>query len=236
MIFKDLETIVNSLDHKGLYKQADKVTSIMRSLIKNAQEESATKSIKNRRAEGKIPSWWQLEGRLKKEGLIVEGQALAFFCPVYFAGQKIVKKLLDEKDEHGEGIIFPLPKIYNAQRVEVGLKQMRALGIKNPERLLHKSPKKGLGLRTYSSLPGIEGANLGLDYEYIGYEAVQLGAFQIVPVRWLNAGDPYNDSYRFPGETGYSPYWRIPSYKEFQDMRPDMAKNWKKTPGGIVHK
>ena len=197
---------------------------------------SAEKSIKKKREKGDILSWWQLEADLKKQGLINNKQALSFFCPVYFAGQLIVKKLLNEHDEYGEMIIFPLPSIYNPQRIEVGLKQMETLGIKNPERLLKNDPKKGKGLKTFSSLHGIEGANCDNNYEYIGYEDVQLGAFQIVPKKWLNAGDPYNDSYRFPGEDGYSPYWRIPTYKEFGKMRPDMISEWKKKGGSYVKK
>lgn len=197
---------------------------------------SAKDSIQKKREDGDILSWWQLEDKLRKQGYINKNQAMSFFCPVYFAGQLIVKKLLDEHDEHGEMIMFPLPTIYNPQRIEVGLKQMKALGIKNPEKLLKNDPEKGKGLKTYSNLPGIEGANCDNDYEYIGYEAVQLGAFQIVPKKWLNAGDPYNDSYRFPGEKGYSPYWRIPTYAEFKKMRPDMAKGWKKKGGELIKK
>lgn len=204
--------------------------------IDNEKPEPAPKSIKEKRKKGEILSWWQLENKLRKQGYLNKKQALSFFCPVYFAGQLIVKKLLDEYDEHGELMLFPLPTIYNPQRIEIGLKQMQALGIKNPERLLANDPEEGKGLKTFSSLPGIEGANCDNDYEYIGYEAVQLGAFQIVPKKWLNAGDPYNDSYRFPGEEGYSPYWRIPSYKEFKKMRPDMITDWKKKDGSYVRK
>lgn len=213
----------------------------MRDLIKlmEAPEDKskpAAKTIQEKLKTNTILSWWQLEEKLRKAGDMNQKQALAFFCPVYFAGQFIVKKLLDERDEHGEMLIFPLPTIYNPQRIEVGIKQMEALGIKNPERLLANDPENGKGLKTFSSLPGIEGANTDHNYEYIAYEAVQLGAFQIVPKRWLNAGDPYNDSYRFPGEEGYSPYWRIPKAEEFAKMRPDMFSSWKKKNGSHVRK
>lgn len=181
-----------------------------------------------------IQTMWQLEAKLKKDGFLVKGLALAFFCPVYFAGQKKVKALLDKKDEHGEMIIFPLPPIGNQARIKIGLDEMERLGIKNPKQHLITRKGKKL-LPTYSELPGIEG--VGSDkqfYEYIAYEAVQLGAFQLVPKAWLNEGDPYNQSYKFPGEKGYSPYWRIPPFKEFQKIRPKMAKGFEKTSDGII--
>lgn len=189
-------------------------------------DENAVVVKKKMTRQRKIASWWHIEQKLRKEGLITDEQALAFFCPVYFAGQKKVKALLNQIDEHGEKLMFPLPTITNPQRVEVGLRQMRRLGIKNPESLLKKMMDGQRGLRTYSELPGIEGYEGGKAPEWVGYEAVQLAAFQIVPKRWLNAGDPYNQTYRFPGEDGYSPYWRIPSPKEFAKMRPKLAKGF----------
>lgn len=179
------------------------------------------------------PTMWQLEERLTKEGKINNKQALAFFCPVYFPGQKIVKRLLDVIDEQGEKMLFTLPIIKNPQRIKVALAEMKRLGISNPQQYIVK--KKGEdGIPIYSSLPGVEGVGSGRIYEYIGWEAVMLTAFQIVPKEWLNGGDPYNQSYKFPGEQGYSPYWRIPPYKEFQKMRPDLADNFKKTDEGLV--
>lgn len=184
--------------------------------------------------EGIVGTMWQLEDKLKKQGFLNDNVSLAFFCPVYFAGQVIVKQLLEKKDEHGEVILFPLPSIKNHQRIQIGLEQMRILGIENPEKLLKKLDGGAVALRCFSTLPGIEGIVSGKVYEYIAWEAVQLAAFQIVPNKWLNAGDPYNQSYRFPGEDGFSPYWRIPPWKEFQKMRPDLAKSFKETPQGIV--
>ena len=187
-----------------------------------------------------VPTMWQLEARLRASGHLRKGLALAFFCPVYFAGQKIVEALLDKEDEHGEKIIFSLPPITNPARIQVGLDQMRRLGIENPEQHLKKITKgkhEGeLGLRTYSSLPGIEGVGSGRTYGYIGQEAVQLGAFMLVPEEWINEGDPYNQSYRFPGEEGYSPYWRIPSFKEFSKMRPKLAADFRSTSKGVVRR
>ena len=91
-----------------------------------------------------------------------------------------------------------------------------------------------MGLRTYSHLPGIEGIGSGHMYEYIATEFVQIAAFQIVPKHWVNAGDPVNQTYRFPGEDGYSPYWRVPSFAETKKMRPDLAKGYVKTKEGLV--
>ena len=184
-----------------------------------------------------IPTMWQLEDRLKREGKIFKGQALVFFCPVYFHGQKIVTYLLERFDEHGEKLLFPLPIITDEIRIKIGLKQMESLGISNPKQYLKKkdkAPNKDkIGLVTYSTLPGIEGVHNN-KYEFIANEFVQLGAFQIVPNEWVNQGDPVNETYRFPGEDGYSPYWRIPTFEEFKKLRPDLAKGYKKTSEGIV--
>lgn len=191
------------------------------------QTEPTADKVKRRMLKAKtMPTWWQIEKKLRAEGLITDDQALAFFCPVYFAGQKKVVALLDKVDEHGEKLMFSLPTITNPQRIEVGLRQMRRLGIKRPEKHLKRMRGGGLGLRTYSELPGIEGYEGGKAPEWVGFEAVQLAAFQIVPKRWLNAGDPYNQSYRFPGEDGYSPYWRIPTLREFTKMRPKLAADF----------
>jgi len=183
-----------------------------------------------------ILTMWQLEKKLKSEGKIAEGQSLVFFCPVYFPGQKIVEALLNREDEHGEKMLFPLPMIKDTERVKVGLEQMKSLGIENPEQYITEDKKKGgKGLLTYSSIPGIEGVH-NEKYEYIANEFVQLGAFQIVPNEWVNQGDPINDTYKIPGEEGYSPYWRIPSFEEFKKLRPDLAKNYKETDEGIIKK
>jgi len=184
-----------------------------------------------------IKTMWQVEAQLKKEGLITKDQALAFFCPIYFPGQTIVKKLLDVKDEHGETMLFPLPKITDEARIKTAFNQMERLGIKNPDKFLAKDKKSGkMGVAMYSTLPGIEGVASGHLYEYIAYEAVQLSALQIVPKRWLNTGDPYNDSYRFPGEDGFSPYWRIPPFEEFKKIRSDLASGFKDTDEGLIKK
>lgn len=188
----------------------------------------AARAKEQLKKDGKILSMWQLEDKLKRDGLLVKGQALAFFCPVYFAGQLMVRALLNKKDEQGELVLFSLPSISNEARVQLGLEQMRRLGIKDPERYL----KKGK-LRLYSSLPGVEGVGSGLPPAYIQQEFVQLAAFQIVPEAWLNAGDPVNETYRFPGETGYSPYWRVPPFDKFKKMRPKLAKKFRKTAEGI---
>ena len=154
--------------------------------------------IKEERAEKNVtPVWWELEKKLIAEGKVnPETQALAFFCPVYFPGQKMVKAFLDEKDEHGEMVIFPLPAISDSARIKVGINYMRdRLGLKNPEKYLEKRKGETV-LPIYSSLPGIEGVGSDVIYPYIGWEAVMRTAFQIVPKEWLNAGDPYNQSYR----------------------------------------
>jgi len=183
----------------------------------------------------KIFTMWQLEDKLKKEGLLPKGLSISFFCPVYFAGQKKVEALLNKMDEHGELILFSLPSIEDPNRIKVGLNEMKRLGIKNPQSHLKKLKNGNLALRTYSELPGIEGVgNDDQFYEFVAYEAVQLGAFQIVPTQWLNAGDPYNQSYKFPGEKGYSPYWRVPPFDEFKKMRPDLVKGFKETNDGII--
>jgi len=174
-----------------------------------------------------IRNMWQLKKDLEERKLIAKGQALSFFCPVYFAGQRIVEALLDRFDEHGEKLLFTLPIITDKKRINIGLKQMKSLDIKNPSQYLRKNDKGVVGLPIYSSLPGIEGVH-NQKYEYIAKEFVQIGAFQIVPKEWLNQGDPINESYRFPGEDGYSPYWRIPSIEELKELRPDLAKNIKK--------
>ncbi len=198
-------------------------------------EETAEELKIKHTKQGDILTMWQLEDRLKADGMIRDDQALAFFCPVYFAGQLIVKALLDKKDEHGEVIVFSLPSISNPARIEVGLEQMRVLGIKDPEKHLKKQhgTKK---LRCYSILPGIEGvaSDEADDYKWIAWEAVQLSCCSIVPKSWVNEGDPYNTSYRFPGEDGYSPFWRIPTFDEFMKMRPGLAKSFKKTKEGII--
>lgn len=199
---------------------------------------SANKATENKEKIKKtIQTMWQLEAKLKKDNLLHEGQALAFFCPVYFAGQLIVKQLLDKKDEQGELIMFPLPKITDKKRIEFGLKQMKLLGISNPESLLEDSDKvdwKALPL--YSSLPGIEGVGSEQTYDYIATEFVQLGAFQIVPKDWINQGDPINETYKFPGEKGYSPYWRVPPFEELKGIRENLWDNYKETSQGIVRK
>jgi len=183
-----------------------------------------------------ISTMWQLEDKLKKEGKIVEGQSLVFFCPVHFPGQSIVDSLLNEKDEHGEKILFPLPRITDKDRIKVAFDQMRSLGIASPETYITEDEKTGKkGLLTYSTLPGIEGVHNN-KYEYIANEFVQLGAFQIVPNEWVNEGDPINETYRFPGEDGYSPYWRIPPFEELKKLRPDLVKHYEETDQGIIKK
>jgi len=146
----------------------------------------------------------------------------------------MVNRLLDEKDEQGELILFPLPAITDPDRIKVGLKQMELLGIPNPENYLKKTKKGEKAFPTYSSLPGIEGIGSGKRYEYIANEFVQLGCFQIVPKEWLNAGDPVNQTYKFPGEDGYSPFWRVPSFEEFKKMRPKLADGYKETDKGVI--
>jgi len=187
-----------------------------------------------------IPTMWMLEDRMRRLGHLRGDLALTFFCPVYFAGQQIVKALLNKKDENGELIVFSLPSITDPERIQIGLAQMLSLGIENPERHLKtidKGPLKGRkALRCYSMLPGAEGVASGRLYGHIAMEAVQLGAFMLVPRGWVNAGDPYNQSYRFPGEEGYSPYWRIPPWEEFKKMRPKLASGFKKTNKGVVRR
>ena len=179
--------------------------------------------------EGKIPSMWQLEEQLKEEGHIQDNQALTFYCPIYFGGQPMVKALLDVKDEYGQMLLFPLPAIEDEARVKVGLREMKRLGIEKPEQYLSFDDKtKKKALRCYSILPGYEGIASPVKYGFIGYEAVQLASFSIVPKEWVNGGDPYNQTYKFPGEKEYSPYWRIPPFKEFKKLRPDLAKGFDK--------
>ena len=197
-------------------------------------EETDKKTKERLTKEGKILTMWQLEDKLNKEELISDKQALSFFCPVYFAGQLIVEQLLKKRDEHDEMILFPLPSIEDPKRIEVGLEQMKILGIKNPEGKLKTLDNGKKALRTFSILPGIEGVFSDKEYPFIAWEAVQLACFSIVPKPWLNGGDPYNDTYKFPGEDEFSPFWRIPPWKEFQKMRPDLADNFKETPQGIV--
>jgi len=203
-------------------------------VLTEATANAATKHKDKISKNHKIQTMWQLEAKLKKDGLLTEKLALAFFCPVYFAGQLKVKALLDKKDEHGEMIMFPLPAIEDKARIKIGLSEMKRLGIKDPEKLLNE--EDGVkSLPTYSELPGIEG--VGSDkqfYEFVAYEAVQLGAFQLVPKAWLNGGDPYNQSYKFPGEKGYSPYWRVPPFKEFKKMRPKLADMFEEKDGEIT--
>lgn len=233
---------MNDFDFEGIFESKPRKPSLMTMIELFEAEQNAKKykteaeRIKAERWNSQeILSWWQLEDKLKKEGTIKKGQALAFFCPVYFAGQEFVKRLDGIKDETGETLVFPLPSIDNPQRIETGLEMMKLLGIKNPE-------KVGLNedghLKTYSTLiGGFEGIfRPEGSYEWQAYEAVQLGAFQIVPIKWLNAGDPYNTSYKIPGEEGYSPYWRIPTYEEFDEIRPDLAKSWKKGNKGWAKK
>ena len=214
-------------------KTADDV--FIRTLLKRANEEIEEKE-RTVLTEA-VPVWWELDKKLRAEGKLHDGQQLSFFCPVYFAGQRIVKLFLDRKDEHGEMVVFSLPSITNPERIKVGLEQMHRLGIEEPEKYIEdKDGKKALPL--YSALPGIEGVGSGRLYPWIGWEAVMLTAFQIVPDDWVNAGDPYTESYKFPGEAGYSPYWRIPPPEEFKEMRSDLYSNftqkedgtWIKTP------
>jgi len=202
--------------------------------LKKAQE-SAVILKKHLVETNTIKTMWQMDNYLKSNNLITSAQALAFYCPVYFSGQRIVQYLLNKKDEQDELMLFPLPAITEPERIKHMYVQMKRLGISNPERFLKKDKKTGkMGMITYSSLPGVEGVGSGHLYEYIAHEFVQLGAFQIVPKEWLNAGDPVIGTYRFPGELGYSPYWRIPTWKEFKSLRPDLAKNFKETNKGIV--
>ena len=184
-----------------------------------------------------IPTMWQLKDRLQQEGYIGSDQCLAFFCPVYFAGQKIVEKLLWEKNEEDEVLVFPLMTITDQKRVHVGIEQMKLLGIKNPESKLEnvKMGKESMkGLPLYSTLIGSEGVGSGRIYCHIAHEFVQLGCFQIVPKKWMNWGDPLNQSYKFPGEEGYSPYWRVPTFEEFKGLAPKMAMRYKETANGII--
>ncbi len=199
------------------------------------QEKADTPYLKKKleRSKTTLRTMWDLDAKLKADGLIGKKQALSFFCPVYFEGQKIVKLLLNKIDEQGERMLFPLPTITNPDRVKFGIEEMRRMGIPSPEKLLDK--KTG-GLKIYSSLPGVEGIGSENEYPFIGSEFVYFGAFQIVPMTWLNGGDPVNESYRFPGETGYSPYWRVPTFEEFKKMRPDLAKSYKQNPDGTIKK
>ena len=195
------------------------------------EQEDARKIVKKKGKAGDIPIWWDMVDRLTKEGKVVKGQALSFYCPVYFHGQVMVKKLLGVKDELGYELVFSLPSIEDPKRVKVGLQQMEKLGLPTGKDVL----KDGKKLRCYSILPGYEGVYVeDQDYPWIGYEAVMLGSFSMVPKEWLNAGDPYNQSYKFPGEKGYSPYWRIPSVEEFKKIRPKLFKDYfKETPEGV---
>jgi len=199
---------------------------------------SDIKKLKMAKDDEAIPTMWKLEARLRASGHLHDGLSLTFFCPVYFAGQMIVEALLDKTDENGELLVFSLPSITDPERIQIGLAQMLSLGIKDPERHL-KRIKKGkdkgkLALRCYSMLPGIEGVGSAINYAHIGQEAVQLGAFMLVPDEWVNEGDPYNKSYRFPGEVGYSPYWRIPPFNEMRKIRPKLAADFLK--GGTVRR
>jgi len=206
-------------------------------LLQKADAKTPAETIKRQRIEDNtIPTMWQLQDRLKKDGRLHPGQSLAFFCPVYFSGQTMVQKLLKKKDELGEMLVFGLPPITNPGRIKVGLEYMRSLGIQNPERYLiaSREDKATKALATYSILPGVEGVQAKNLPEFIAVEAVQLGSFAIVPDEWLNAGDPYNQTYRIPGEDGYSPWWRVPSFKEFQKIRPNLAKQFKMTRKGVV--
>lgn len=193
---------------------------------------SDIKKLKLAKDDEAIPTMWRLEARLRESGHLRKGLSLTFFCPVYFAGQLIVDALLNKEDEHGEKLLFSLPSIVDSERIQIGLAQMLSLGIKDPERHLKRVQKgkdKGkLALRCYSSLPGIEGVGSAINYPHIAQEAVQLGAFMLVPDEWVNQGDPYNQSYRFPGEEGYSPYWRVPPFNEFRKMRPKLAADFKR--------
>ncbi len=191
---------------------------------------AATTSKDARRKSNSVPTMWELEKSLRADGLISDNQALSFFCPVYFHGQTIVTALLNKIDEHGEKLLFSLPTITNPDRIRLGLREMTRLGIPNPA----AGPK---GLRIYSSLPGIEGIGSKLGPPpWVAGEFVQYGSFQIVPTTWLNAGDPVNESYKFPGETGYSPFWRIPTFEELGKMRPDLVKKYKTVAGKIMYK
>jgi len=216
----------------SIFEDLQKISSMI-----TAEEDWPAKKKRLERSKNhKIKTWWQLEDKLTKEGLLNDDLKLSYFCPVYFAGQQMVRALLDLSDEHsGEKLLFALPSISDKKRVEFGIKQMKLIGIDDPEQyLVTKDGKKNL--LCYSSLPGIEGVAGPNQPEYVAYEAVQLGAFSIVPERWLNAGLPFNESYKFPGEEGYSPYWRIPPFEEFKKVRPDLAKGWKETEDGWIKK
>ncbi|PCI28710.1 hypothetical protein COB55_03520 [Candidatus Wolfebacteria bacterium] len=177
-----------------------------------------------------IKTMWQIEEQYKKKGWLPKGLQLTFFCPVYMPGEIQVTQLLKKRDSNDELILFPLPVISDQSRIKTGLDYMeQKLQITNPKKYL-----KDGELPTYSSLPGIEGVGSDHFYDFIAYEAVQLGCFSIVPSHQVNTGDPYNESYRFPGESGYSPFWRIPPFEEFQKMRPDLSKMFKKTDEGII--
>ena len=209
------------------------INKVKNKLAKNLETKTKEEAIAN----DEVPVWWDIEKKLKENGEITDKQAISFFCPVYFAGQVMVEKLLEVKDERGDTLVFPLPAITDPDRVKFGLDQMERLGIKNPKQYLKKNKKNDkMGLPLYSTLPGLEGIGSESKYDYIGWEAVMLAAFQIVPKRWLNAGDPYNESYKFPGEKGYSPYWRVPPYEEFKKMRPGLADNFIKEKDGFTRK